>query len=104
MADKQHGKIVFECMNVQEALEIVKKHEIEHTVRYVSWFSCKDFGNTGKINIFEYFFIHSCLLFLQNLKNSLLQTHFTKNSRFVCTKLCSNSSYSRYNIGIILIL
>ena len=41
------------CTTVEDALEILRKHEMEHTVRYSVWCSPKDFGKTGKLYHFH---------------------------------------------------
>ena len=35
---------------MQEAMDILKKHELEHTVHYATFWSKKGFGETGKFS------------------------------------------------------
>jgi len=44
--DKEPDVEVFIADSLQEAMKILKNHEIDHTVRYSSHLSTKDFGNT----------------------------------------------------------
>ena len=36
------------ALSVQEAMDIIKQHEIENTVRFSIYSSTKEFGSTGK--------------------------------------------------------
>ena len=44
----EHSFKVKVALSVPEALEIIKEHEIEKTVRFSVYTSTKDFGSTGK--------------------------------------------------------
>ena len=32
---------------VEEALDVMKKHELQHTLRFATFYTRKDFGSTG---------------------------------------------------------
>lgn len=37
------------ALSLEEALDVIKAHEIEKTLRFSAYSSSKDFGRTGKI-------------------------------------------------------
>ena len=37
-----------QCKSIEDALDILRKHEMEHTVRFSVWSSPKGFGDSGK--------------------------------------------------------
>ena len=37
-----------QCKLIEDAFDIVRKHEMEHTVRFLVWSSPKGFGDSGK--------------------------------------------------------
>ena len=43
--------------NLQESLDILQKHEIHNTLRFVAYCTPKDFGNTGILNALNYLYL-----------------------------------------------
>ena len=47
---KKTQQITFTSDTYEAAYEGLRRHEIEHTVRFVAWSSPKFFGNSGKFS------------------------------------------------------
>ena len=46
--DSSNTETLLVTETIQEALDILKRHEIEHTLRYSAYYSEKGFGETGE--------------------------------------------------------
>ena len=68
-------KIIHLSKSLEEALLLLRKHEMEHTLRFSVWTSPKDFGKTGELQ--------TLIQTRVNLQNVTIKYYWTENEKYI---------------------
>ena len=70
----------FICNDVEEAIRILRAHELKNTVKYSAWFTDKNFWTTGIIPFISF------LVFIGNTRTNYTRRFESQSERFLFAK------------------